>query len=50
MYIIISVQGCFPNINIEINENGETKIFDTPEQAREWAKENCAWEYRIVKW
>ena len=49
-YIILSVQGCFPNINLETNEEGASIVFSSRTEAEEYAKENCAWEYRIVKW
>ncbi len=50
MYLIISVQGCLPNLGLEIDEEGNTRLFDTEQEAESYAKENCAWDYKIVKW
>jgi len=50
MFILLTVQGCLPYIDLEINENGETITFDAYEEAEKYAKENCAWQYKIVEW
>jgi len=50
MFIVLSVQGCFPSISIEIDEDGEVLLFATEKEAECFAKENCSWEYRIVEW
>jgi hypothetical protein len=50
MYSIISVQGCLPNLGLEMDEEGSTMLFDTEGEAESYAKENCAWDYKIVKW
>lgn len=50
MYIIIAVQGCFPYVNIEQNEEGEAVVFSTEAKAEAYAEENCAWEYKVIKW
>lgn len=50
MFIILSVAGCLPYIDFEVDNNGEAIIFGTREEAETYAKENCAWEYRIIKW
>ena len=50
MYIIISVQGCFPSLILEIDEDGDVLVFDTAEEAEAYAQENCAWNYKIIEW
>ena len=50
MYLIISVLGCFPCLQLEIDEEGEAMVFDTEQEAESYAKENCAWDYKIIEW
>ncbi len=50
MYLIISVRGCLPNLGLEMDEEGSTLLFDTEQEAESYAKENCAWDYKIVEW
>jgi len=51
MYIILEVSGCLPYINVVNNPdgNGEALIFDTELEAKHFAEENCAWEYKVVE-
>ena len=48
MFIVLSVQGCLPYIEIYEGNDGEALLFDTHADAKIWAKRNCAWEYYIV--
>jgi len=48
-FVVVEVSGCFPHVNIAIDEEGKTIVFNTKKEAKEWAKENCAWGYRIVE-
>jgi hypothetical protein len=50
MWIIISEEGCFPYLNLEMNEDGTVKAFETQAEAETWARENCAWKYKIIEW
>ena len=50
MYLIISVHGCLPYLELERAEEGTTMLFDTKEEAESYAKEKCAWDYKIVEW
>lgn len=51
MFLVLSAMGCFPFVNIETDENEEAaRVFGSLGEAEAWAKENCAWDYRIVKW
>ena len=49
MFFIIQVDGCLPYISIMISEEGEPMVFDTKTEAVEYAKDNCAWDFRIVE-
>ena len=50
MYFIIQVDGCLPHVSLLTDEvTGEVIGFDTEMQALRYAKESCAWEYRVVK-
>ncbi len=50
MFIILARQDGIPHINIEVDDDGWVKMFDTHKKATQYATENCAWEYKIVKW
>jgi hypothetical protein len=50
MWIIITEEGCFPYLNLEINEDGKVRAFQTEAEAEAWAKENCAWRYKVIEW
>ena len=49
MFYIAEVQGCEPNIDILIGEDGAPEAFKGQDEAEAFAKENCAWEWRIVE-
>jgi len=49
MFFILAVQGCLPYVDLMLNEEGEALAFDNKERAETYAKEECAWEYRIVE-
>ncbi len=50
MYLIISVQGCLPYLDLEKDEEGTPMLFDSEQEAESYAKGNCAWDYRIIEW
>ena len=50
MWIIISEEGCFPYLNLEMNEDGTVQTFETQAKAEAWARENCAWKYKTIEW
>jgi hypothetical protein len=50
MWIIISEEGCFPYLNLEMNEDGTVKAFETGAEGEAWAMENCAWRYKVIEW
>jgi len=50
MFLIISVQGCLPYVDLEKDEEGATMFFDTKQEAESYAVENCAWDYKVVEW
>lgn len=50
MYIVISIQGCLPDLELEKDEEGATIFFDTKEEAEAYATENCAWDFKILEW
>jgi len=50
MYLIISVQGCLPYLEVEKDEDGTSMLFDTSQEAESYAKEKCAWNYKINEW
>lgn len=50
MYLIISVQGCLPYLELERDEQGTTILFNTKQEAESYTKENCAWDYKIIEW
>ena len=49
MYFILSVAGCLPFVNLEINEDGYGLVFQSKKEAETYAKENCAWEWKVVE-
>lgn len=49
MFFIVAVSGCLPYVDILLDESGDALSFETREKAEEYAKENCAWEWRIVE-
>lgn len=49
MYFIIQVNGCLPNVSVLTDEDGIAKAFDTEMQALRYAKETCAWDYRVIE-
>jgi len=50
MYLIISVQGCLPYLELGRDEDETTLFFDTKQEAESYAKENCAWDYKVIEW
>ena len=50
MFLIISVLGCLPYLDLERDEEGTTMLFNTEGEAESYAKENCAWEYKVIEW
>ena len=48
MFIILEHNGSYPN-GIMMSENGENEVFETEEEAEKFAKENCAFEYKIIE-
>jgi len=51
MYIILEWNGLLPEgfMGAMINESGEIVNFDNEYDAIQFAKENCAFEYKIVE-
>lgn len=49
MFYIVEVLGCEPYVDVILNENGKAMSFETEEAALSYAKENCAWEFRVVE-
>jgi hypothetical protein len=51
MFIILEWNGILPRgyIGEALDETGELIVFDTEEEAEIWAKENCAFNYKIVE-
>ena len=48
LYIILEyIAGTYDNLNI-VYEDGEPIFFDTEEEAELYAKENCAFSYKVV--
>jgi len=50
MFIVLSVEGCLPHINIEVDKDGNNLCFDTEKEAYIYASENCAWDYKVIEW
>lgn len=50
MYFIIAIQGCLPYLEVEKDEDGTALLFATERAAKEFAEDNCAWDYKIIKW
>jgi hypothetical protein len=50
VYMVISVQGCFPFINIERGKNGAVLYFKSEEKAKVWAHKNCSWQWKVIEW
>jgi hypothetical protein len=50
MYLIISLQGCLPYLELEKDEEGATMLFDTKQEAESYARGNFAWSYKIMEW
>jgi len=48
MFTILEHNGDYV-MGLMVKENGENETFDTKEEAEVFAKENCAFEYEIVK-
>ncbi len=50
MYFVVEVIGYLPHVAILLDEEtGIARAFDTEMQALRYAKESCAWDYRVVK-
>ena len=50
MFILLNyITSTYQNLNIEIDKYGDTLFFDTEKEAENYAKENCAWQYKAVK-
>ena len=49
MFFILAVQGCLPYVDLVMGEDGEALAYETREDAEAYAKEECAWEYKIVE-
>ena len=49
MYFILAVNGCLPYVDLIMDEDGETSVFETKEEAKKFAKETCAWDFKIVE-
>ncbi len=49
MFYIAEVQGCEPDVAILLGEDGTPEAFDSKVEAEAYAKENCAWEWRVVE-
>lgn len=51
MFIILEWNGNLPEgfVGATINEEGIIEYFSTYEEAEKFAKENCAFEYKIVE-
>jgi len=48
MYIILEHNGNYV-MGLMVDVNGINETFDTREEAETFAKENCAFEYKIVE-
>jgi hypothetical protein len=48
MFIIIEHNGDYV-VGLMINDEGDNATFNTREEAEAFAKENCAFEYKIIK-
>ncbi len=49
-YFVLMIAGCLPYVNLALDTEGSTKSFDSYTKALAWAKKNCAWECKIIKW
>lgn len=50
MFFIIAVSGCLPHVVLMLDDiDGDPIHFATREEAEAYAKENCAWAYRIIE-
>jgi hypothetical protein len=50
MYIIVEVVGCLPYVNVVQSEDCEgAMIFESKRDAKHFAEENCAWDYKVVE-
>lgn len=50
MFIVLSyIGGTYDNLHILVNEDGKPVSFDTEYDAELYAREACAWDYKIVK-
>lgn len=49
MWIVIDIPGYVPeNVIIATDEDGQNLLFDTIDQAANWAMENCAGDWQVV--
>ena len=49
MFYVAYVVGCEPNVELAIDEEGETLHFSTSKEAREWARDNCPNDWTVVE-
>lgn len=52
MYYIVAVTGCEPFVDVIPDTekcDGRAQAFETQDEAEKYAFENCAWEWRTVK-
>jgi len=47
-YVILEWNGT-DWINLVVEEDGATKIFNDETKAQEWANKNCSFNYKIIK-
>lgn len=49
MFIVLEI--ILPTVNVLIDPDGfgRALIFDTKKDAKKYAEENCAWQYKIVE-
>jgi hypothetical protein len=48
MFIILEYNGNYV-MGLMVKENGENETFDTREKAELFAKENCAFQFKIIE-
>lgn len=48
MFVILEHNGTYL-MGLMVKETGENEVFETYEKAEVFAKENCAFEYKIVE-
>jgi len=49
MFVIITWNGVYESVGFCLQENGETALFNSIEEAEAYAKEDCAFNYKIVQ-